>query len=340
VRDISAKLKLRLSGEDRNKLTARTPENWEAYDLYLRGRYYWNKFTDDGMQKAIGYFQQAIDKDPNYALAYAGLADAYHELYGHPPREVMPKSKAAAMKALELDEYVAEAHAALGWVKWAYEWDWPGAEKEFQRAIELNPNYAIAHGMYALYLDSMSRVDEGMAQHKRALELNPLSLITSTNMGELLFDMRKTDQAIEQYRKTLDIDSSFKAVHKELGDAYESKGMYREAIAEWQKSLIADGDSEIAAAIGQAYSKSGYKPALRIWVEHLTNSSNHGYVQPAFVATIYARLGENDHAFEWLGKAYQERDSDLVFLKVEPVWDNLRSDPRYADLLRRVGLEK
>jgi eukaryotic-like serine/threonine-protein kinase len=341
VRDISAKLKRRLSGEDKNQVTRRTPENWEAYDLYLRGRYYWNKFTEEGMQKAIGYFQQAIDKDPNYALAYAGLADAYHELsYSHPPREVMPKAKAAALKALELEESVAEAHAALGWVKWSYEWDWAGAEKEFQRAIELNPNYAIAHGMYALYLDSMSRVDEGMAQHKRALELEPLSSITSTNMGELLFDMRQTDQAIEQYKKTLESDPSFSPVHKELGDAYASKGMFQEAVAEWQKTLIADGESETATAIGQAYAKSGYKAVLRTWVEHLTGPSNHGYLAPASVASIYASLGENDHAFEWLEKAYQERDSDLVFLKVERAWDNLRSDPRYADLLRRVGLDK
>jgi eukaryotic-like serine/threonine-protein kinase len=341
VRDISAKLKLRFSGEDKNKLSQRTTENWEAYDLYLRGRYYWNKFTEDGMQKAIGYFQQAIAKDPNYALAYAGLADAYHELsYTHPPREVMPKAKAAAMKALELDESVAEAHAALGWVKWAYDWDWTGAEKEFQRAIELNPNYAIAHGMYALYLDSMSRVDEGMAQHKRALELNPLSLITSTNLGELLFDTRHTDQAMEQYRKTLEIDPSFTPIHNELGEAYESKGMYQDAVAEWQKGLIAEGDSTTAAAIGRAYSKSGYKSALRTWVEQLTSPSDHGYVPPSFIASLYARLGESDHAFEWLAKAYQERDSDLVFLKVEPVWDNLRSDPRYMDLLRRVGLSQ
>jgi tetratricopeptide (TPR) repeat protein len=193
--------------------------------------------------------------------------------------------------------------------------------------------------MYALYLDSMSRVDEGMAQHKRALELDPLSLITSTNLGELLFDTRHTDQAIEQYRKTLDIDPSFTPVHKELGDAYGSKGMYREAVAEWQKGLIAEGDSTTAEAIGQAYSKSGHKGALRTWVEHLTSPSNHGYIPPAFIASIYARLGENDRAFEWLEKAYQERDSDLVFLKVEPVWDNLRPDPRYPELLRWIGLQ-
>jgi tetratricopeptide (TPR) repeat protein len=193
--------------------------------------------------------------------------------------------------------------------------------------------------MYALYLDSMSRVDEAMAQHKRALELNPLSLITSTNMGELLFDTRHTDQAIEQYRKTLEIDPNFTPIHKELGDAYESKGMYREAVAEWQKNLIADGESSTAAAIGRAYSISGYKGALRTWIQVLTSPSDHGYVPPAFIASLYARLGENDHAFEWLAKAHQERDSDLVFLKVEPVWDNLRSDPRYADMLRRIGLQ-
>jgi TolB-like protein/Tfp pilus assembly protein PilF len=338
VRDISDKLRLRLSGEDRNKLRRQSTESWEAYDLYLRGRYYWNKFNKESMEKAIGYFQQAIDKDPNYALAYAGLADAYHELsYSYPPREVMPKAKAAATKALELDDSVAEAHAALGWVKWSYDWDWGGAEKEFQRAIELSPNYAIAHGMYALYLDSMSRVDEATAQHKRAQGIEPLSLILNTNAGESLYEARRYDQAIEQYRKTLEIDGNFATVHADLAAAYERKGMYREAIAEWQKSLIADGDSQIAAAIGQAYSKSGYKGALQAWLDHLNNPSDHVYVSPLFIATIYARLGESDRAFEWLAKACQERDNDIVFLRVEPSLDSLHSDPRYAELVRTIG---
>ncbi len=338
VRDISNKLRVQLNGEDRNKLSKRTTESWEAYDLYLRGRFYWNKFSDESLRKAVGYFQQAIDKDPSYALAYAGLADAYHELsYSHPPREMMPKAKAAALKALELDDSVAEAHAALGWVKWTYDWDWVEAEKEFQRSIELSPSYGIAHGMYALYLDSMSRVDEATAQHKRAQELEPLSLIINTNAAEAFYDTRRYDQAIEQYRKTLEIDEGFAPVHDDLARAYERKGMYREAIEEWQSGLIEVGGSAVAASIGQAYSKSGYQRALQIWLEHLTSSSNYAYVSPFFVATFYARLDESNRAFEWLSKAYQERDSDLVFLRVEPAFDNLRSDPRFAELERKIG---
>ena len=338
VRDISDKLKLRLSGEDRDRLRRRTSESWEAYDLYLRGRYHWNKFSDESLEKAIGYFQQAIDKDPNYALAYAGLADAYHELSSfYPPREVMPKAKAAAMKALELDDSVAEAHAALGWVNWKFDWDWIGAEKEFQRSIELSPNYAIGHGMYALYLDSMSRGDEGMAQHKRARELDPLSLVINANLGEALCDSHLYDEAIEQYRKTLEIEANFAPVHEDLGEAYERKGMYREAVAEWQKSLIAGGNSGIAATFGQAYSKLGYKGALQTWLDQLTSPSSRAYVSPFFIATLYARLGESDRGLEWLAKAYLQRDGDLVFLKVEPALDDLRSDPRYAELVRKVG---
>jgi TolB-like protein/DNA-binding winged helix-turn-helix (wHTH) protein/Tfp pilus assembly protein PilF len=338
VRDVSDKLKLRFSGESTSKLRKRATESWEAYDLYLRGRYQWNKFSDASLQQAIVYFQQAIDKDPNFALAYAGLADAYHELsYSRPPREVMPKARAAAMKALELDDSVAEAHAALGWVKWQYDWDWTGAEKEFQRSIELSPNYAIGHGMYALYLDSMSRVDEGMAQHKRARELEPLSLIINTNAGEALYDTRQYDQAIEQYRKTLEIAPSFAPVHDDLAEVFERKGMYREAVAEWQVSLIANGELRLATAMGQAYTKSGYEGALHTWLDDITNPAIHTYACPLLVASTYARLGEVDRAFEWLAKAYQERASDLVFLRVQPAFDNLRSDPRYAELERTIG---
>jgi tetratricopeptide (TPR) repeat protein len=249
----------------------------------------------------------------------------------------MPKARAAAMKALELDDSVAEAHAALGWVKWQYDWDWTGAEKEFQRSIELSPNYAIGHGMYALYLDSMSRVDEGMAQHKRARELEPLSLIINTNAGEALYDTRQYDQAIEQYRKTLEIAPSFAPVHDDLAEVFERKGMYREAVAEWQVSLIANGELRLATAMGQAYTKSGYEGALHTWLDDITNPAIHTYACPLLVASTYARLGEVDRAFEWLAKAYQERASDLVFLRVQPAFDNLRSDPRYAELERTIG---
>jgi TolB-like protein/DNA-binding winged helix-turn-helix (wHTH) protein/Tfp pilus assembly protein PilF len=338
VRDISGKLRLRLNGEDRIKLKRHTTENWEAYDLYLRGRYQWNRFSDESLQNAIVDFQQAVDKDPNYGLAYAGLADAYHELsYSCPPREVMPKAAAAATKALALDDSLAEAHAALGWVKWQYDWDWIGAEKEFQRAMDLDPNYAIAHGMYALYLDSMSRVDEATAQHRRARELEPVSLILNANLGESLYITHRYDQAIAQYRKTLEIDPNFAPIHDDLAEAYERKGMYGEAVAEWQKSLIANGDPRTATAIGHAYSTSGYKGAMETWLDYLTSPANHAYASPLVVATIYARLGDRDRAMEWLAKAYEQRASDLVFLKVQPAFDNLRLDPRFEELQRRMG---
>jgi TolB-like protein/DNA-binding winged helix-turn-helix (wHTH) protein/Tfp pilus assembly protein PilF len=339
VRDISEKLTLRLNEEDRNDLRRRTTDNGEAYDLYLRGRYQWNKFSKESLQKAVGYFQQAIAKDPKFALAYAGLADAYHELsYYLPPRDVMPKARTAANKALELDDSLAEAHAALGWVKWQYDWDWVGAEKEFQRSIELSPNYAIAHGMYALYLDSMLRADEGMAQHNRAHELDPLSLIINTNTGEAFYQTGRYDQAIEQYRKTLEIDPNFALVHDDLARAYERKGQFREAVTEWRRMLLVDGESETADAIGRAYSKSGYKAALQIWLDHLTTLSNREYVSPVLMSTIYARLDQRDRALDWLLKACQDRSSDLVFLKAEPGWNNLRSDPRFDRLEQNIGL--
>jgi TolB-like protein/DNA-binding winged helix-turn-helix (wHTH) protein/Tfp pilus assembly protein PilF len=341
VRDVFDRLKVQVSSEERDKLRRRTTESWEAYDLYLRGRYQWNKFSPDSLHKAIAYFEQAIDKDPTYALAYAGLADAYHELsYSSPPGEVMPKARAAANKALELDDSVAEAHAALGWVKWQYEWDWAGAEKEFQRSIQLSPNYAIAHGMYALYLDSMSRVDEARAQHKRAQELEPLSLIISTNAGEAFYQMRQYDQAIEQFRKTLELDEKFAPAREGLAAAFERKGMRSEAIAEWQKSFLADGDPGTAMAIGQAYSISGYEGAIRTWLEHLTTPSDHAYVSPFLVATLYARLGARHEALAWLAKATEDRSSDLVFLKVEPEWDDLRSDPRYLEATQKIGFSR
>jgi tetratricopeptide (TPR) repeat protein len=339
LRDISDKLKLRLRRTEKNNTAIETPERWEAYDLYLRGRHEWNKFTDEGMKKAIQYFQQAIDKDPTYALAYAGLADAYHELSdSSPPREMMPKAKAAAMRALEMDDSLAEAHAALGWVKWQYDWDWSGAEKEFQRAIGLNPNYAIAHGMYALYLTSLGRVDEGMAELKRALELDPLSLIISANLGDVFQFSRHYNQAIEQYNKTLEMDKNFALAYRSLSDAYWNNGMYADAVRAWQKSLITEGSSQLAAKMGEAYSRSGYKGALQAWLQYSIGSSNRAYLAPASVAAVYLRLGEEEHAFEWLEKAYQAHDGWLVYLKVDPSFDNLRSDPRYADLLRRMGL--
>jgi TolB-like protein/Tfp pilus assembly protein PilF len=341
VRDISEKLRLRLSPEDQKKLAGQKTENGEAYNLYLKGNYYWEKFTDDDMRKAVDYFQQAIDKDPNYALAYAGLADAFHELaYNSPPSEMMPRSKAASTKALQLDDSVAKAHAALAWVLWRYDWNFPEAEKQFRRAIELEPNSSSSsgRGMYPLFLYSMKRFDQAVAEHKRAIALDPLSLILNTNVGDGLYDAHQFDRAIEQYQKTLELDANFSLAHWGLGSAYERKGMYKEAIAEWQKAFLLERDPRSAELIGKGYSRSGYKGAIQAWLDDLISQSTHHYVSAFTVAIMYARLGEKDHALEWLEKAYQARDASMVDFGTEPSFDFLHSDPRYIDLLRRVGL--
>ena len=340
VRDISERLRLRISPEDEKKLAAHKAENWEAYNLYLKGRYHWNKFTDDDMRKAVDYFQQAIDKDPGYALAYAGLADAFHELaYTSPPSEMMPRSKAASTKALQLDDSVADAHAALAWVLWRYDWNFLEAEKEFRRAIELDPNGGSnARGMYPLFLYSMKRFDQAVAEHKQMLALDPLSLIGNTNVADGLYYAHQFDPAIEQYQKTLELDANFSLAHWGLGNTYDRKGMYKEAIAEWQKAFLPEGDARTADLIGKAYSVSGYKGAMQAWLDDLIRQSTHGYVAPLDIAILHARLGENEHALQWLEKGYQGRDATMVDIATEPVFDPLRSDPRFIDLLRRVGL--
>ena len=336
VRDISEKLKLRLSPEDQKKLATHKTENWEAYNLYLKGRYYWEKFTDDDMRKSVDYFQQAIAKDPNYAQAYAGLADAYHELaYTSPPSEMMPKSKAASTKALQLDDSVGEAHAALGWVLWRYDWNFPEAEKEFRRAIELDD---ANRGMYPLFLYSMKRFDQGFSEHKQSVAIDPLSLIQLTNVGDGLYYAHQYDRAIEQYQKALELDPNFSNAQLALASTYDRKGMYKEAIAEWQKGFTTEGDSRTAGLIGKAYSVSGYKGAMQAWLDDLISQSTHHYVAPLDIATLYARLGEKEHALEWLEKGYQARDADMVDIATEPTFDFLRSDPRFTGLLRRVGL--
>jgi eukaryotic-like serine/threonine-protein kinase len=340
VRDISEKLKLRLSPEDQKKLATHKAENWEAYNLYLKGRYHWEKFTDDDTRKAVEYFQQAIEKDPTYALAYAGLADAFHELaYTSPPSEMMPRSKAASTKALQLDNSVGDAHAALGWVLWRYDWNFPEAEKEFRRAIELDPNPGSnGRGMYPLFLYSMKRFDQGVAEHKQAIDLDPLSLIGNTNIADGLYYAHQYDQAIEQYQRTLELDPNFSLAHSGLANTYDRKGMYKESIAEWQKALVLFGDTRTADLIGKAYSVSGYKGALQACLDELIRQSTQHYVAPLDIATLYARLGERDHALEWLEKGYQARDAGMVDIATEPTFDFLHSDRRFTDLLRRVGL--
>ena len=342
AREITDKLRLRLQGKEEERLTGHPTENAEAYQLYLKGRYYWNKRTPDGMQKAIGYFQAAIERDPGYARAYAGLADCYHVPANPlPPREKMPLAKSAAMKALQLDDTLVEAHTALARVLFAFDWDWPGAEKEFKRAIELNPQYALAHQWYGGYLSTTGRFREADAEKKRALELEPLSLAANFEAALALYFSRNYDQAINQFQKTLELDANFPPPYTFLGAAYEQKGMFEEAIAAFQKALsINQGPAKILAIAGLAhiYAASGRETEARQILAEFQKLSEHSYVQATDLALVHAGLGDKDKAFAWLDKAYEERSFGLINLKVEPRFDSLHSDPRFADLLRRIGL--
>ena len=342
VKEISEKLRLRLSGTEKKQLTKHATENPEAYQLYLKGRFYWNKRSEEAVKKAIEYFHQAIEKDPNYALAYVGVADCYtvlENLLRLPAGEAFPKAKAATLKALEIDDTLAEAHNSLASIKDSYDWDWAGAEKEYRRAIELNPNYATAHLWYSLYLTWMGRLDKGMEEINRAKALDPLSLPINRNVALYLTFGRRYDEAIEEYRKVLEMDPTFVTAHLQLADAFELKGMYQECITERQKGLTLDGDRELAAALEQGYAAGGYRAAVQKELEVLKERSKRQYVSPIRIAKDYVRLGDKKEALEWLEKAYRERSSGLSSLRASPHWDPLRSDPRFQDLLRRVGLQ-
>ena len=340
-REISEKLRLKLTGEEQMRLTKRYTENTQAYQLYIQGRYYWNKRTPESLSKAIEYFNQAINVDPKYALAYAGLADCYVLLtdYGvMAPKESAQKTKTAAMTALEIDDTLAEARTSLAFVKERYEWDFTGAEKEFKRAIELNPNYATAHQWYGESLSSMGRHQEAIAENKRAQELDPLALIINVALGARFYLARQYDEAVRQLLKTLELDPNFPRVHFRLGLTYVQKGMYREAVAELQKTVELSGrDSIYVASLAYVYGMSGQKAEALKLLDELKQRSNREYVSPYYMAFAYVGLGEKDQAFAWLERACQERDFWLRLLKVDPVWDSLRSDPRFADILRRIG---
>jgi TolB-like protein/DNA-binding winged helix-turn-helix (wHTH) protein/Flp pilus assembly protein TadD len=336
------KLRLKLSGADEQRFKKPQTENSEAYQLYLMGRYHLNRLTDDGFLKGREYFQRAIDKDPNYALAYAGLADSYNRLSGWnalSPKDGFPKARVAATKALELDDELAEAHTAMGTVKHFYDWDWQGAERDFRRAIEINPGNADAHQIYSFYLSAMGRFDEALAEIKHAQELDPLSLEKITGSGDILRYQRQYDQAIEKYQKALEMEPNSGFAHWAIGNAYVNKGMYKEAIAEYQKAIPLSGDSpDEPASLGYVYALSGRRQEALQIIDDLKQQSKRSYISPTLIAIVYTGLGEKEQAFEWLDKAYNGQDSNLVYLKVDPMFDNLRSDPRYADLLRRVGL--
>lgn len=339
---ISQKLRLKLSGADEKRLTRHQTENSEAFQFYLLGRYHLNKLTDEGFFKGRDYFQMAIDRDPNYALAYAGLADAYNRLSGWnalSQHEGFPKANQAALKALEINSQLAEAHTALGTVKLFYEWDWTGAENSFQKSLEINPDNSDAHHMYSLYLTRMGRFDESLAEIKRAHQLDPLSLEKFSTIGEILYFQRHFEQAAEQYEKMLEIEPNSGFTYWSLGNVYIQQGKNRKAIEVYQKSIPLSGESpDEPASLAYAYAKSGNRnEALKI-LQNLIKRAQTNYISPVTIAFIYIGLGDDDRAFEWLEKAYRERDSLLTLLKVEPLFDNLRTDPRFLQLIQKVGL--
>jgi TolB-like protein/DNA-binding winged helix-turn-helix (wHTH) protein len=341
ARAIVAKLKLKVSS-DANEPAKHYTDSNEAYQLYLKGRFYWNKRTAEALQKSIEYFNQAIDQDPRFALAYAGLADSYVVPANRfPPREAMPKAKAAAIRALELDETLAEAHVSLGRVLATYDWDWTNAEKEYKRAIELNPRYATAHQWYGGYLAVMGRSDEAIAERKRALELEPLSLIINFELGLSYYHARDYDKAIEQFQKTLELDQNFPAAHNFLPAAYEQKGMYKEAIAEFKQSIPLAKGSEATlskAGLGHVYAVTGKKGDAGLLLDELKQTFGKEYLPASNIALIYAGLDDKDQAFAWLNKAYEQRAFQLQWINLDARWDNLRSDRRFQEMLRRLGL--
>jgi tetratricopeptide (TPR) repeat protein len=334
---IAREIKLRLSPEEKTRLARRPVVDTEAYDSYLKGRYFWNKRSRDGFVKAIAYFQQAIARNPNYAQAYAGLADSYILLGPNdilPANQVYPQAKAAALRALEIDDSMAEPHASLGFVKLLYDWNPSEAELEFRRAIEVDANYPTGHHWYAYDLAAMGRTDEALREIRRAQELDPLSLIINTDVAQILFFARRYDEAITQCQKTIDLDSHFGQAYWYQGLIYEQKGMFDQAVDTFLKQEPTDPREQ--AAIRSAYRLSGMPGFWRNRLESVERQSKKHYVSPYTFAVIYSRMGDKEKALEQLRKGYDERYPSMVFLAYEPVFDSIRSDPRYAELLRRI----
>jgi DNA-binding winged helix-turn-helix (wHTH) protein/Tfp pilus assembly protein PilF len=330
-----------LSGDERKVFAKRYTDNFEAYQLYVKGHFFWDKRTEEGIKKSIEYFERAIKLDPNYALAYAGLAisyvtTAYREMV--PPAEAGSRAEAAARKALEIDEHLGQAHSALGVLRFR-SLEWSEGVREFQRAIDLNPSYSTAHMWYSYYLMALGRFDEAVAEAKRAMELDPLSLIINTQMGTPFFYMRQYDRAIEQYQKALEMDPQFPPARYWLGRSYTQKGDYSEAIEGLRLTVAANPRLRAyITPLAYACAVSGQRSEAVKLLDELREQEKQRSVSAYYIALIYAGLGEKDQAFVWLEKAYRENADGVIFLKVEPGFDGLRSDPRFHELLRRMRL--
>jgi TolB-like protein/DNA-binding winged helix-turn-helix (wHTH) protein/Flp pilus assembly protein TadD len=342
ARAIADQIRINLTPQEQAALKNVKVVNPEAYESYLKGRYFWNKRTADGLKVALAYFNQAIEEDPKYAQAYSGLADTY-ALLGDwqyaviPPKEAFPRAKAAAIKALELDGALGEAHNSLAFVLDGFDWDFDAASKEFHRAIELNPGYATAHHWYAWHLSLLGQFDEAIAEMKKAQNLDPLSLIINADLAELLGFAQSYDESIRQSRKTIEMDPNFALAHNQLAQAYLQEHMYDEAVAEFQKAVRLSGDSPTCIAnLARAYVASGKRSEAVKLLDDLKKRSNPGYSNAAEIAMIYASLGDADQAMTWLEEDYEERFNPGVLLR--PGFDPLRTDSRFQNLLHRVGL--
>jgi len=341
VRSIASEIHIALTEEQEERLATPHQISPEAYEAYLKGRYYWNKRTGESMQKAEQYFEQAIDKDPTYAAAYSGLADCNSGLTWHgfkSPAEALPKAYAAARKALEINPESAEAHASLG-LAMAHSWDWTGAEAEFRRALQLDPQYANAHHWYGDYLSIRGRHGEALSEAKHALELDPLNLMISTWVGLRYYMARDYSRAIDQNRNSVELDPNFAAAHLLLGEDYRESGLHREAVNELKKAANLSGDSPLyTAQVAVALAVEGRgDDALRI-AHELEAISRKRYVSPYGLAQIYAATNDKEDTFKWLQAAYEDHAVWMGYLAVDPIFDRLHSDGRFKDLLRRVGL--
>ena len=341
AREISDALRVQLTAEQEDLLTKQFTASSEAYEAYLKGRYHWNRRSEEGIRQAIVHFQEAIREDPSYALAYSGLADSYSLLgyYYESPRTALPQAREAAERALELDDRLGEAHVSLAWVKSVYDWDFAEAEREFERAIELNPTYPTAHQWYSVLLNFSRRYDEGIEQIRLAAELDPLSRIINENYGQTLGYAGRFEEGAEQLRKTLELDPSWALGHVRLGQNYELRGLFSEAIPHYEKAFELD-DTYGLGNLGHAYAKSGRVDEAHAVLERLEELAKSRYVAPIEKAFVYAGLGDLDNCFEWLEMAYDERKSELLFLHVSPMGKDIELDPRFSDLMRRIGLQE
>jgi len=341
---IANRLKLELLGEEKPQVVKRHTQSREAHDLYLRGRFFWNKRTPEGIQKALEYFYQALAIDPAYALAYSGIADCYSQFGWYdllPPHEAYPKARAAVKKALEIDDSLPEAWTSLALINDDYDWSFEEAERNFRKAIELNPGYPGAHHWYSMFLAKQGRQEQAIVEIQKALEVDPFSLLLNNAAGGTYYSGRQYDLSIEAYKKTLELDKNYAPAHIFLTLSCAEKGLYDEAIASAQRGIeLTGGNYPLAIAfLGYAYAKAGRKEEARQTLEKLLQINKTMYCSSSLLAVIYGELGEMDRAFLWTEKAYMEHDHWLTYLKIIPVADSIRSDPRFASLLKKIGMD-